>query len=229
MFQIDALTAKFTPFLFGTRSNVLMLLSVTSIFVTPSIEGTTHYPSSRIIMILAAFEREYRNIFGQDCGRSDEYIETKQMVVDLIDRYEKSQHGKKRRYANQLKNYVEKRDNSYDANVKKALTDCEAILSVFARRRYEGTYSVVTDGIAERMGIIRNGIAHSHIDLHFDAVHLSDIKIIEELIYAMRLKKSRLIRIQIIRIDAKMMTNVQLPPNAATLSATRSLRRVCNT
>lgn len=154
-----------------------------------SIEGTTHYPSSRIIMILAAFEREYRNIFGQDCGRSDEYIETKQMVVDLIDRYEKLQHGKKRRYVNQLKNYVEKRDSSFEANVKKALTDCEAILSVFTRKRYEGTYSIVADGIAERMGIIRNGIAHSHIDLHFDAVHLSDIKIIEELIYAMRLRK----------------------------------------
>lgn len=154
-----------------------------------SIGETNRYSSSRIIMIFTEFEREYRNIFGQDFGRSDEYLEIKQAVVDLIDQYEKSQHGKRRRYANQLKNYVDKRDSSFEANIKKALTDCEPILSGFARKRYEETYPVVVDGIAERMGIIRNGIAHSHIDLYFDAVHLSDIKIIEELIYAMRLKE----------------------------------------
>ena len=39
------------------------------------------------------------------------------------------------------------------------------------------------------MGDFRNGIAHSRLDLHFEAIHLSDIKIVEELLYAIRLKK----------------------------------------
>ena len=36
---------------------------------------------------------------------------------------------------------------------------------------------------------IRNGIAHSIIDIEFEAVNLCDIKMIEELIYAMRLRQ----------------------------------------
>ena len=42
------------------------------------------------------------------------------------------------------------------------------------------------------MGEFRNGIAHSRLDFHFEAIHLSDIKIIEELLYAVRLKSLRL-------------------------------------
>lgn len=158
-------------------------------YICNSIEGTRHYPSSRIIMILAEFEREYRDIFGQDKGRSDEYLETKKTVIELIGHYEKSQQGKQRRYANQLKKYVENRDNSFEAAVKYALIDCENVLSIFVKRQYKEPYNDAADGIAERMGLVRNGIAHSHIDLRFDAVHLSDINIIEELIYAMRLRK----------------------------------------
>ena len=42
------------------------------------------------------------------------------------------------------------------------------------------------------MGEFRNGIAHSRLDLHFEAIHLSDIKAVEELLYVMRLKKLQL-------------------------------------
>ena len=43
--------------------------------------------------------------------------------------------------------------------------------------------------IVFRMGEVRNGIAHNRLDFHFDAVHLTDIKVVEELLYAMRLKE----------------------------------------
>lgn len=58
----------------------------------------------------------------------------------------------------------------------------------FVRIKYSGDYADAVDGICERMGTVRNGIAHSRLDLHFDAIHLSDIKIVEELLYAMRLR-----------------------------------------
>jgi hypothetical protein len=49
-----------------------------------SIDDRQHYPLSRIIMILAAFEREYRNIYGQDSGRSDEYLTIKSEMISLV-------------------------------------------------------------------------------------------------------------------------------------------------
>lgn len=154
-----------------------------------SIDDRRHYPPSRIIMILGEFEREYRNIFGQDNGRSDDYIYVKNEIVSLINGFIGLQQGKKRQYAKQIKKYVENRDSSFEANIKNALLDNEEILLPFIRTKYDSSYSDAVDGISSRMGEVRNGIAHSHLDLHFDAIHLSDILIIEQLIYAMRLKK----------------------------------------
>jgi len=155
-----------------------------------SIDNMQNYQSSRIIMILSEFEREYRNIYGQDCSRSDEYFEVKGDLIALIEAYRNSKQGKKRQYAKQFKKYVENRDNSFENNIKNALNDCEAILSTFIRKKYSGTYSDVIEGISSRMGVVRNGIAHSRLDMRFDAIHLTDIKVIEELIYAIRMKKS---------------------------------------
>ena len=59
----------------------------------------------------------------------------------------------------------------------------------FIALNYNENCDDAIDGICERMGAVRNGIAHSRLDLQFDAIHLSDIKIIEELLYAIRLKR----------------------------------------
>jgi hypothetical protein len=155
-----------------------------------SIDKMRQFPASRIIMILAAFEREYRNIYGQDSGRSDEYLEVKSEIVSLIEDYHKTNQGKKRKYAKQLKKYVENRDSSFEDHVKYALADCEVILKPFITRKYSGTYAEIIDGISFRMGEVRNGIAHSRLDMNFDAIHLADIRVIEELIYVIRLKNS---------------------------------------
>ncbi len=153
-----------------------------------SIEDTRHYPSSRIIMIFAAFEREYRNVYGVDSDRSQEYIDTKTEIVDMIDEYRNSLHGKKKKYAKQLRDYVENRDSSFEFNLKKALKDCKDIMLPFISLKYNENCDDAIDGICERMGTVRNGIAHSRLDMQFDAIHLSDIKIVEELLYAIRLK-----------------------------------------
>jgi hypothetical protein len=154
-----------------------------------SIEDTLHYPSSRIIMIFAAFEREYRNVYGVDSERSQEYIDTKNEVIAMIDQYTNTLHGKKRAYSKQLRKYVLNRDSSFEFNLKKALSDCKDIMVPFVRNKYSGTYDDAINGVCERMGAVRNGIAHSRLDLRFDAIHLSDIKIVEELLYAIRLKQ----------------------------------------
>lgn len=67
--------------------------------ICKSIEDRRHYPVSRTIMILTEFEREYRNIYGTDYNRSEEYIDVKNNVVDLINQYSQVQHGKRRQYA----------------------------------------------------------------------------------------------------------------------------------
>ena len=62
-------------------------------------------------------------------------------------------------------------------------------MDIFVKRKYKGNYKTAIDGIANRIGELRNGIAHSRLDLKFKPISLADIKIIEELTYAIRLKK----------------------------------------
>lgn len=157
-----------------------------------SIEDARHYPTSRIIMILGEFEREFRNIYGKDCDRSEDYILVKNDILTLIDDYRNSVSGKRRKYAGQLWKYVDNRDSSFETNLKKSLNDCEEIIKPFIKKRYSGEYEEIITELSSRMGEVRNGIAHSRLDLHFDAIHLCDIKIVEELLYAMRLKKLKL-------------------------------------
>lgn len=152
-----------------------------------SIDNTHHYPVSRIIMILTEFEREYRTIYGKDCIRSEAYLAVKNDIISLIDSYATSKQGRPRRYAKQLLKYVENRDSSFEGDLKNALQKCEEIMRPFVTNKYAGEYRDIIDGISTRMGEVRNGIAHSRLDLRFKAIHISDIKTVEELIYAMRL------------------------------------------
>lgn len=62
-------------------------------------------------------------------------------------------------------------------------------MDIFVARKYKGNNKEATEGIAMRIGELRNGIAHSRLDLKIEPISLADIKIIEELTYAIRLKK----------------------------------------
>ena len=92
-------------------------------------------------------------------------------------------------YAKQLRKYVENRDSSFESNIRKALVDCEEIMKPFLEKWYVGDYAGNIFNLSAQMGEFRNGIAHSRLDLRYEAIHLSDVRIVEELLYAMRLKK----------------------------------------
>lgn len=153
-----------------------------------SIDDRRHYPSSRIIMLLSAFEREFRNIYGQDVGRSEDYTQLKIEVISCLEQMRSGEHGNRRKYMKQIINLVENSDNNYGENVKKALLDCIDVMAPFINIRYDGQIEELISDIASRMNILRNGIAHSRLDLEIEAIHLADIRIIEELLYAIRMK-----------------------------------------
>lgn len=164
-------------------------LEIESRHLCTSIDEQRHYPPSRIIMTLACFESEFRLIYGVDIDRSQVYVDTKNEVANLIDGYANSWHGRKRTYAKQLRKYVQNRDSSFESNLHYALLECQSIMRPFVLLEYNGPYGRTIRTIAERMGTLRNGIAHNKINYRLDAVHLADIRVVEQLTYAMRLKK----------------------------------------
>ncbi len=174
-----------TSDLFKTICNGEMGLS----HLCESIEGRKHYIPGRMIMVLSEFEREFRNIYGIDYGRSDCYKSTKEEIINLIENYCLEHSGDVKKYAQSIKRSISHMDNSYAQNVEKALLDCEEIMEPFIKFNYGQEFKDVIKEISNRVGEIRNGIAHSKLDFELDAIHLSDLKIIEELTYAIRLNK----------------------------------------
>ena len=154
--------------------------------------GDTHtYSLNRAFMILSEFEREFRNIYGQDCIRSQEYQDVKRDILNMIDGIISASKGKRRSAAKEFRKYVEVHGVSIKLKLIHALNDCRLIMLPFVRTEYQGKFGEfeeVVKGIGARMGEMRNGLAHSKLSLQFGSVNISDLKIVEKLLYAMRLK-----------------------------------------
>lgn len=154
-----------------------------------SYEERSQYPISRIIMILAAFEREFRNIYGQDAIRSKAYKDTKEQIVKLIEDQAPNYTGDRKKYIKGFAKIISNIDSSYGDNLEYALKDCKDIMEPFVIRRFEGTYEEIIADISISVNKLRNGVAHSRLDLELKPRHLVDIKLVEEMIYVIRLKK----------------------------------------
>ncbi|MDD6920614.1 MAG: hypothetical protein PUI85_05320 [Eubacteriales bacterium] len=154
-----------------------------------SIEDMSYYPISRIIMILAAFEREFRNIYGQDVRRSIDYKDIKNEIIELLEKRINQLKGKRKGYVQEFARGIRNSDSSYGDNFKYALDDCKGIMEPFITRFFEGTYEEIIEDISLSVNGLRNGITHSRLDMELEARHLAYIKFVEEMLYAIRFKK----------------------------------------
>ena len=160
-------------------------------YLPHSIEEKRSYTVSRFILILAAFEREFRNIYGTDPGRSEAFLRTKEEVVRLLEEYCAGKTGREKRYSGDLLNGVRKFSLGYWFQVEYALKDCRAVMESFTIRTYGPgrSYDELAEEIGRRVGDLRNDLAHDRLDWSFEAVQISDIKVMEELMYVIRLKR----------------------------------------
>ena len=140
-------------------------------------------------MILAAFERTFRIIYGQDVRRSDDYKTIKSEVAQLIEEHAENMTGKQKKYVKGFVKGILNSDSSYGDNLKFALEDCKSIMEPFVTRRFSGIYEEIIDEVSISINGLRNGIAHSRLDMELEARHLTDIKFVEEMLYVIRLKK----------------------------------------
>lgn len=182
--QIGVNLSKFLEDSKGMNIGLLHLINSTEI--------NNSYTSSSIFMILVAFEQIFTAINGKEAGRSTLYLEVKNEIIDLLNNYEIIQSGKRKKYVKSLKEYVSKRDSSFEDALKKSFNKHEEVMLPFVLHSYDGEYQNETEGISLRMGELRNEIAHGRLDFDYLPIHVKDIHVIECLLYAMLLKENNI-------------------------------------
>lgn len=147
------------------------------------------YPPSRIIEICAEFEREFRNVYGTDALRHEEYKEAKEEVAGWLEEKSKDYSGKKKQYLKSFSRTISNLDDSYGQRVEHAILDNEETVRPFIDATYTKGLFELKDTIPGRCNDIRNGLMHSRLDLELEPVNISDISILEILIYVLVLKQ----------------------------------------
>lgn len=158
-------------------------------YITDTASKRNSYPPSRMIAILAEFEREFRNVYGTDALRHEEYKQTKDEVASWLEEKANEATGKIKQYIKSFSKTISNLDDSYGQRVKHAIEDKEGIIKPFIDATYTGGLSEMKEEIPDRLNSLRNGFMHSRLDLELEPVNISDINILEILNYIIVLQQ----------------------------------------
>lgn len=168
--------------------------------IPQNLKETENYNLSHMLLDFTAFESEFNNIYHEDEVRSEQFIEVKKDLLEEIKSYEqiKNYTGKRKKY---LKNFIRNighMENSLGEKIKHAIKDSQKYIEVFFRYYYSREYNKKEmNDMCERMNKIRNQLAHGNFLLELTKDNVFDFKILECLLYIIRLKNLGLLENQI--------------------------------
>ena len=168
--------------------------------IPQSLKETENYNLSHMLLDFTAFESEFNNIYPEDKVRSEQFIEVKKDLLEEIESYEKikSYTGKRKKYLKNFMRNIEHIENGLGEKIKHAIKDSKKYIDVFFRYYYSRKYNKKEmDDMCERMNKIRNQLAHGNFLLELTKDNIFDFKILECLLYIMRLKNLGLLENQI--------------------------------
>ena len=147
-----------------------------------------HIDAGRFVMITAAFEWEFRNLYPNGIPKSESTLKVESQIEEAIKELIDSSSGDlKRKYKLLLKTA---KFSSLENKVIKIGEDFHDIIGIFGDRLYKMngeqlSYKEMGDRIAKQ----RNNFAHGNLDNDFIGSSLLDVIYMEYIVYAMQLKK----------------------------------------
>ena len=151
--------------------------------------NTASYSPDRIIFLLIGFEREFQNLNPEDSYRCEEYLKVKGMIKQYADELAESTPSKREaKYAKAFSRSIGKMQIGFGDKLRRAIVEHQSIMDCFLIDEYGEEYKKQLDEICARMNKLRNDLAHGNLDLKFCPEHIGDLKMVEQLLYAMRLK-----------------------------------------
>lgn len=150
--------------------------------------NTASYSPDRIIFLLIGFEREFQNLNPEDSYRCEEYLKVKSKIKQYADELAETSPSKEAKYAKSFSDSIDKMQIGFGNKLRRAIVEHQSIMDCFLIDEYGEKYKEQLNEICTRMNRLRNDLAHGNLDLKLCPEHIGDLKMVEQLLYAMRLK-----------------------------------------
>ena len=143
--------------------------------------------AARFVMLIAAFEWEFRRQYPDGIKKSQSKIVAEKEICDEIQERIEHSSGNKRSIYKHLLNLVE--SVSLQSEIVQVSKDYSSIIDIFGKHLYaiNGEKLVYSD-MGKRLGDQRNAYAHGDLDKDFIGLSLLDLIYLEMILYAMQLK-----------------------------------------
>lgn len=146
-----------------------------------------HIDAARFVMIMAAFEWEFRRLYPEGVRKTDTKIEVERIVSEEIENQLQAAHGEKRRIYKFLRGLV--KSDSLQSEIIQTGKDFSDIIGVFGDRLYSmNGQKLEYNEMGRRLADQRNHFAHGDLDKEFIGLSLLDLIYMEYIVYAMQLK-----------------------------------------
>lgn len=147
-----------------------------------------HIDAARFVMITAAFEWEFRQLYPNGVKKSDETIAAEKSVSEEVQSQIDSASGKKKKIYKFLKRLI--CSDSLQSEISQIGKDFSSILDVFGNRLYSlNGKTLKYSEMGQRISDQRNHFAHGDLSKEFIGLSLLDLVYLEYVVYAMQLKR----------------------------------------
>lgn len=140
------------------------------------------------VMIVSAFEWEYRKLFPGGVVKKPERIKAEDEVWNAIESLRVSSRGRVRKIYKDLRDHV--RDNNLAAKIEHVTKELNDLLDPFGKYLYSVNETELKyKEMSERLATQRNNYAHGNLDKEFDETTILDLMLLQKIILLMQLKR----------------------------------------
>lgn len=153
-----------------------------------SIDDRSTVNVSNIILCFAAFEREFNLNYPKSVKRSGTYYDIMKEIEMIVEEKKISAGSKKKRkYYDEIINKINYDSINFGEKIRHAVIANKHILDPFLFFEYQSSDDKTIQVMTTRMNFLRNSIAHGNLGFTIEPIHLSDIRILQLLIFSIRL------------------------------------------
>lgn len=147
-----------------------------------------HIDAARFVMIIAAFEWEFRRIYPDGIPRDEKQKQIEEKATEEIEKLIQNSTGKLKNKYKFLKRLI--KSDPLQIEISQIGKDFDEIVGIFGKSLYHMNGEQLSySEMGQRLGDQRNHFAHGDLDKEFIGTSLLDLIYMEFILYAMQLRR----------------------------------------